>query len=137
MRWIPKSYFGTNLTSNILSFIFRLKKNVIAQMCFLGIVCVYIKFILIRKIKCQKHKSFTSFLPIFLCGNCVSHCLFWGNFIYSFAFFLVFLGLYPWHMEIPRLGVDSELWLLACTTATATLDPSLWPTPQLTALLDP
>ena len=28
-------------------------------------------------------------------------------------------------MKIPRLGVESELWLLAYTTATATRDPSL------------
>ena len=28
-----------------------------------------------------------------------------------------FLGLHPRHMEIPRLGVKSELWLLAYTTA--------------------
>ena len=27
-------------------------------------------------------------------------------------------------MEVPRLGVESELQLLACTTATATPDPS-------------
>ena len=36
-------------------------------------------------------------------------------------------------MEVPRLGVESELQLPAYTTATATLDPSrhLQPTPQL------
>ena len=28
------------------------------------------------------------------------------------------------HVEVPRLGVESELQLLACTTATATWDPS-------------
>ena len=33
-----------------------------------------------------------------------------------------FLGLHPWHMEFPRLGVTSELQLLTYTTATATLD---------------
>ena len=27
-------------------------------------------------------------------------------------------------MEVPRLGVESELQLLACTTAAATQDPS-------------
>ena len=26
-----------------------------------------------------------------------------------FFFFLVFLGLRPWHMEVPSLGVESEL----------------------------
>ena len=34
-------------------------------------------------------------------------------------------GLYPWHVEVPRLGVESELQLLACTTATATAMPDL------------
>ena len=38
--------------------------------------------------------------------------------------FLVFLGLYPQHMEVPSLGVELELWLLAYTRATATPDPS-------------
>ena len=36
----------------------------------------------------------------------------------------VFLGSHLWHMEVPRLGVVSELQLLAYTTATATWDPS-------------
>ena len=42
-------------------------------------------------------------------------------------------------MEVPRLGVKSELQLLAYTTITAMQDPShlLQPTPQLTAMLDP
>ena len=34
--------------------------------------------------------------------------------------FFVFLGPHPWHMEVPRLAVESELLLLAYTTATAT-----------------
>ena len=28
--------------------------------------------------------------------------------IFFFFFFLHFLGLLPWHMEVPRLGVESE-----------------------------
>ena len=44
----------------------------------------------------------------------------------SFCFLLfAFLGPYSWHMEVPRLGVESELQLLACTTAIATPDLSL------------
>ena len=35
-----------------------------------------------------------------------------------------FLGLHSRHMEVPRLGVESELKPLAYTTATATWDPS-------------
>ena len=30
-------------------------------------------------------------------------------FIPFFFVFFVFLGLHPWHMEVPRLGVESEL----------------------------
>ena len=37
---------------------------------------------------------------------------------------LFFLGPHPWYMEVPRLGVESELQLLAYTTAIATQDPS-------------
>ena len=38
----------------------------------------------------------------------------------------MFLGPHPWHIVIPRLGVESELQPLACNTATgtATRDPS-------------
>ena len=39
-------------------------------------------------------------------------------------FVVVFSRPHPRHMEVPRLGVESELWLLAYTTATATPDPS-------------
>ena len=41
-----------------------------------------------------------------------------------FFFFLVFLGLHPHHMEVPRLGVEPELLLPVYATATATWDPS-------------
>ena len=35
-----------------------------------------------------------------------------------------FLGLYLWHTDVPRLGVECELQLLAYTTDTETWDPS-------------
>ena len=38
---------------------------------------------------------------------------------------ICFLGPHLWHMEIPSLGVKSELQLSAYTTATATRDPTL------------
>ena len=37
--------------------------------------------------------------------------------------FVCVSGLYPWHMEVPRLGVESELQPQAWATATATPDP--------------
>ena len=39
-------------------------------------------------------------------------------------FFFAFSGPYPQHMEVPRLGFQSELQLPAYTTAIATQDPS-------------
>ena len=47
-----------------------------------------------------------------------------GQWVLFFFFVFVFLGLQPWHMEVPRQGVQSELQLPAYTTATATWDPS-------------
>ena len=40
------------------------------------------------------------------------HCFFLSFFFFVFCFLLLlllFLGLLPWHMEVPRLGVESEL----------------------------
>ena len=41
-------------------------------------------------------------------------------FFFFFFFFFGFLGPHPWHMEIPRLGVELELQPPAYTIATAT-----------------
>ena len=43
---------------------------------------------------------------------------------FFFFFSFVSLGLYLQHMEVPRLGIQSELQLPAYATATATQDPS-------------
>ena len=62
---------------------------------------------------------------VFFCCCCLFVCL-------------VFLGPYLWYMEVSRIGVESELPLLAFTTAMP--DPShvcLQPTPQLMATPDP
>ena len=46
---------------------------------------------------------------------------------YRLFFFFFFLWPHPQHMEVPRLGVELELQLLACITATATPDLShIW-----------
>ena len=70
----------------------------------------YIKpLFLIRKI----HNPF-KFLPLYLKP---------GSTFISFLFYLFIyciLGLHPWDMEVPGLGVELELQLLA----TATVDPS-------------
>ena len=44
------------------------------------------------------------------------------GFFFSF-FFFAFLGPHPQHMEVPRLGVESELQLLVYTVAKAMQDP--------------
>ena len=67
----------------------------------------------------------------------LSHCR-WIFFF--FFFFLIFLGLYLWYMEVPRLGVKSRCSCLAYTTATATWDPGHicdLHIPQLTVTPDP
>ena len=50
-----------------------------------------------------------------------------------------FLGPYLWHMEVPRLGVKSDLQAagLHHSHSNARSESSLRPTPQLTATLDP
>ena len=44
------------------------------------------------------------------------------GFLFFVGFFFAVLGPHPWHMEVPRPGVEWELQLLAYTTATQ--DPS-------------
>ena len=44
--------------------------------------------------------------------------------LYLSIYLFCFLGPHLWHMEVPRLGAESELQLPAYTTATATPDPS-------------
>ena len=43
---------------------------------------------------------------------------------FVFFFFLYHLWSHLWHVDVPRLGAESELQLLACTTGTATQKPS-------------
>jgi len=60
-------------------------------------------------------------------GKARSVCFKWNNISFLFLsfflfFFLVSLGLHSQHMEVPRLGVESEL--PSYTTATAMRNPS-------------
>ena len=45
-------------------------------------------------------------------------------FLFFVFCFFAFLGLYQWHMEVPRLGVESELRPRVYTTAMAKRDLS-------------
>ena len=47
---------------------------------------------------------------LLLCIVCPTHK---GISFFFFFFFLAILGPHPWHMDVPRLGVKSELQLLA------------------------
>ena len=67
----------------------------------------------------KDHQTWCFFPQPFLraCTNVYIH-------IYIYIFFFCFLGPYLRHMEVPRLGVQSELQPPAYTTATATQDLS-------------
>ena len=82
----------------------------------------YCSFIVSREI--GQHFSSNSFLPLqnLFCYFGPLNCHM--NFRISLLIFFFFLGSYQQHMEVPSLGVESELQLPSCTTATATLDPS-------------
>ena len=43
---------------------------------------------------------------------------------FGFCFFFCFLEPHPQHVEVPGLGIESELWLLTYTTATEMQDLS-------------
>ena len=81
------------------------------------------------RIKLGGHLPVTPVLSL----RCVYHSLFFLFFSFHF------LGPHPQHMEVPRLGDESELQLLAYATATANVGskPPLPPILQLTAALDP
>ena len=65
----------------------------------------------------EANKVLSSFA--FLSSTSPFVCLF----VFPFNFCcLIFLGLHPRHMEVPRLGVQLELQPLAYATATATPD---------------
>ena len=52
---------------------------------------------------------------------CDQHSMF--HFCFFLFFFSFFFWPHQWHMEVPRLGVKSELQLPAYTTVTATQEP--------------
>ena len=58
-------------------------------------------------------------------------------FVFLFCFVFCFLGLHPWHVRVPKLGVKSELQLLAYSIAqgnteslTSWLRPGIRPQPH-------
>ena len=54
------------------------------------------------------------------------------------SLFFVFLGPHLKHVEVPRLGVESELQMPACTMeGHSNVGPTSAPTAQLTTMRDP
>ena len=64
------------------------------------------------------------FTAISLIIELISLFIYFALYLYSSFVVVVFLGPHPWQMEVPRLGVESELRQLAYATVTATRDPS-------------
>ena len=107
----------------------------------------------------KKKKSWVIFFPKIQIKSLFTHVHFLSHSAYSqmqvytvnsifflflsffFFFFFVLLGLHLWHMEVPRLGVKSELQLPVYTTATAMPGPSficdLHHSPQQCQILNP
>ena len=82
------------------------------------------RFVYSNSLQCLE-SYFCSMCPITSHKHCVhiNCCLFLCFFCFVlFCFVFVFLGPHLWRMEVPRLGVQSELQLLFYTTATATRD---------------
>ena len=62
-------------------------------------------------------------------------CVNFGVFLFCFVF--CFLGLYSWHMEVPKLGAESELQLRPVPQPQQCEIHAASELPQLTATLDP
>ena len=89
----------------------------------------------ISALQFSNYSSFTSlvkFIPrclivVDVILNRITFLLSLSLFFILFYFIFSFLGPHPWHMEVPRLRVKSELQLPAYPTATATPDPRQTP----------
>ena len=88
-------------------------------------------------VRCQSSMIMIFDLRSSCLGDLLTVAAAYWNFIFFFLFFFFFvffffffskefflLGLHPWHMEVLKPGVKSELQLPAYTTATATQDLS-------------
>ena len=93
----------------------------------ISLVGVSEKPVLLKWNEKKKKRKETFFLPFFLrhSKNLFSGLTKSNSFSFFLSSLLLFLGLHQRHMEVPRLGVESELQLPSYTTATATPDRSL------------
>ena len=77
-----------------------------------------------REAGSNRYRQYDTFVLNRRQNNTIITSACWCKSVYSFFFFLVFLGPHSWHTEAPKLGVKLELQLLAYATATAMPDPS-------------
>ena len=77
------------------------------------------------------HSTVTEFVHLIESQSSVA--LYWVLLLFGF------LGLHPQHMEVPKLGVESDQQLLTLCHRHSNVrsEPHLQPTPQLKATLDP
>ena len=102
----------------------------LSTILFLHLIQMCLSPTILKSPFCSHLTSPRPFIP-----SCVGRDKYSINYYYYYYYY--FSGLHPWHMEVPRLGAESELQLPAYT-ATGTRDkPLLQSTPQLTAKLDP
>ena len=90
---------------------------------------------------CNQHHAFKKYIYYILLYVLLLYIIYLHNThykIYYIYLYCIYLGPHLWHMDVPRLGVESELHLLACTSATGNrgLELHLWPTPHLMATSD-
>ena len=74
---------------------------------------------ILLRVRCLIRSHFIALHSIYFSGQSI-----FPHNIFLFFFSFVFLGPYPRHMEVPRLGVQSELQLPVYTRAIATQDPN-------------
>ena len=88
--------------------------------------------------KGQLTNFFHRFAFIYTTGSLLANQKYTDFILYFLFPSFFFKGLHLQHMEVPRLGVPSELQLLAYTRVMATQDPNcVCNLPQLTAVPDP
>ena len=83
---------------------------------------LYFVYLLIKSFYIQVYKNIVLFSPIYLKFFFLFQSQHFNCFLFVCLFY--FLGPHLWHMEVPKLGIESELQLPAYATGTAKWDPS-------------
>ena len=106
--------------------------NICVYICIYMYICMYVYICMCIYVCIYVCIYMYVYMYVYICMY-VCMYIYTCMYIYIYIFWsFVFLGLHLRHMEVPRLGVQSELKPLANTTATATQDLSL-PATYITA----